>query len=200
MKRLLLAAITLLLANFAQAQQIETLSGKGKRPSHFGAYGALQGKLSAIDGKLAVITGGYGGVFLNKKILLGAGGYSLANRIKINNTDNRQVGFWYTGAVVEYVHNTDRLFHWSAGALIGGGGVSDREEIRGDRHDRDRVHASNGVVVAEPFVNAEMNITPYIRLIAGGTYRRVFGAGNVGITDNKLSAPSFHLGIKAGIF
>lgn len=200
MKRLLLAVTTLLLANLAQAQQIETLSGRrGNKPSQLGAYGALQGKLSAIDGKLAVMTGGYGGVFLNKKILLGAGAYSLANKMKVNGSGDREWGFWYTGGVFEYVHNSDKLFHWSAGALIGGGGISDREDIDDDKG-RDRVHASNAVFVAEPFVNAELNITPYIRLIAGGTYRRVFGAGNVGITDNKLSAPSFHLGIKAGIF
>lgn len=202
MKRLLLAVTVLFLANLAQAQQIETLAGHKGGSKKLSAYGALQGKLTTIDGKLAVITGGYGGVFLNKKILLGAGGYSLTNRVKVNSTDNREWGLWYTGGVFEYVHNSDKLFHWSAGALVGGGGVSDREDVSSGNkdHDRDIVHASNAVFVAEPFVNAEMNITPYIRLIAGGTYRQILGTGNVGISDGKLSGPSFHLGIKAGIF
>ncbi|WP_119079862.1 hypothetical protein [Chitinophaga alhagiae] len=200
MKRLLLLVTVCSIAGLAQAQQIETLSGHRSGPGKLAAYGALQGKLTAIDGKLAVITGGYGGVFLNKKILLGAGGYSLANRIRLNNTDNRELGFWYTGGVFEYVHNTDKLFHWSAGMLVGGGGISERERSYRHDKDRDRVYTSNAVFVAEPFVNAEMNITPYIRVIAGGTYRQVLGAGNVPITDGKLSFPSFHLGIKAGIF
>jgi hypothetical protein len=203
MKTMIIACAILLGAQFAKAQQIETLSFKSKNgggSTKVGAYGTALGKLSYIDGKLAVFTGGYGGVLLNKKILLGAGAYSLANNIYVPGyNDNRKYNLWYTGGVFEYVHNSDKLFHWSAGTLIGGGGISTRT---GHDHDqRDDVHARSAVFVAEPFVNVEMNITSYLRLVAGGTYRGVFGAGsNVGITNEKLSAPGFHLGVKAGLF
>lgn len=204
MKTWIIACAILLGAQFAKAQQIETLSfkSKGSGGSHtkVGAYGTAIGKLSYIDGKLAVLTGGYGGILLNKKFLLGAGAYNLTNNMYVPGyTDNRKYNLWYTGGVFEYVHNSDKLFHWSAGTLIGGGGISTRT---GHDHDqRDDVHARSAVFVAEPFVNVEMNITSYLRLVAGGTYRGVFGAGsNVGITDAKLSAPGFHLGIKAGLF
>lgn len=198
MKHIMLGCAVLLLSQFAKAQNIETLSNRTSKPSSLGAYGSLQGKITAIDGKFAVLTGGYGGVFLNKKILLGAAGYSLANRIKVPEQQDRNWRLWYTGAVFEYVFKSDKLFHWSAGALVGGGGVSQRTEYN---KGRDEVHVSSGFTVAEPFINAELNITHYLRVVAGGSWRQTFGVGsNVGISDAKLSAPAFHLGIKAGLF
>ncbi len=204
MKTFLLAIVTILFVHTTQAQQIESLSSMRKSGSSakIGAYGALQGKLSIMDGRLAVLPGGYGGVFLHKKFLLGAGSYSLANRLRVDANNSHEWGLWYAGGVFEYVHNSDKLFHWSAGVLVGGGRATEREEFRDDRHDRDRdrIHASSAAFVAEPFINAEMNITPYIRLIAGGTYRQVLGTSGIGLSNDKLSGPSFHLGVKAGIF
>lgn len=198
MKQITLVCAVLLLSQFAKAQNIESLSSRVGKPSNLGAYGALQGKITAVDGKFAVLTGGYGGVFLNKKILLGAAGYSLANRIDVPGQTDRKWGLWYTGAVFEYVFHSDKLIHWSAGTLVGGGGVSQRTVF--DKG-RDQVHTSSGFAVAEPFINAELNITPYIRLAAGGSWRQAFGTGDrAGISDAKLSAPAFHLGVKAGLF
>lgn len=207
MKTILLITITVFLAQFAMAQeQIETLSSrkwtKGSS-SQLGAYGAVRGQLSSFDGKLAVYAGGYGGVLLNKKFMLGAGHYSLVNNMKVNDQTNRKWDFWYTGLVFEYVHNSDKLFHWSAGTLLGGGRLAEREDIGSDRrHDRERTitHSRSGAYVAEPFVNAELNITPWMRIVAGGSYRQVLGLSGVALGNDKVSAPSFHLGIKAGRF
>lgn len=197
MKHIMFLFAALLLAQVTMAQEIETLAGKGPKYKSLGAYGALNGKVTTFDGKFAVLSGGYGGVFLNKKHLLGLGGYSLNNRIRTG-VDNRDWNMWYCGAVYEYVFNTDKLFHFSAGALLGGGGVSQRTHFR---HDRDNVHGSSGFAVAEPFINAEMNISKYIRVFAGGSWRQAFGTNSgVGISDAKISAPSFQLGVKAGIF
>ncbi len=198
MKHIMLACAILLVAQFTKAQEIETLAGHSGSKAPISAYGTPLGRITAIDGKFAVMTGGYGGVLFNKKLMLGAGGYSLANRIGVEGTTDHKWGMWYTGAVAEYVHHSDKLFHWSAGALIGGGGISDRT---GRDKGRDIVHNSGGFFVAEPFVNVELNITSYLRLVAGGSYRQILGTpSGMGISDAKLSAPGFHLGIKAGCF
>ncbi|WP_341837036.1 hypothetical protein WJU16_04005 [Chitinophaga pollutisoli] len=197
MKKLLTVFALLTMIAETQAQDIQTLAGRTGKPKTFGAYGHALGTISAVNGDFAVFTGAYGGVFLNKKWLLGAGAKSLANNVRLETPDRPHIGFWYTGAVAEYVHNTDKLFHWSAGALVGGGSVSERDKTY---HTRDLVYASSAVVVAEPFVQVEMNVTHYLRVVAGGSYRRVFGAGGVNITNDKLSAPGFSLGVKAGLF
>ncbi|RPD38298.1 hypothetical protein [Chitinophaga barathri] len=202
MKTFTLVCALILTALFAQAQEMETLSagfrnkGGGKKLS---AYGALAGTVSTFDDRFAVLTGGYGGVFLNKKIMLGAGVYNLTNSLKVDNfNDDRRWNLWYTGGVVEYVHNSDKLFHWSAGALIGGGGVSQRTSY--DKDKKDHVYESDGVFVVEPYINAEINITSYLRIFAGGTWRQVMGADGMSIENSKMSAPGFRLGVKAGVF
>ncbi|MGX5816968.1 hypothetical protein ACWKWU_02155 [Chitinophaga lutea] len=196
MRRFILALTALLMSSVAFAQ-VETLTGKSGGFRNVAAYGTAVGKVSTFDGQFAVFTGAYGGVFLNKKFLLGAGGYGLATRHRPDGHSDRSWGFWYTGAVFEYVHNSDKLFHWSAGALLGGGSISERESFQ---KGRDRVYASSGVFVAEPWVQAEMNVTKYLRVVAGGSYRQTLGAGGVAISNGDLSGPSFQLGVKAGIF
>lgn len=198
MKKLLTLFALLALTAASQAQDMQTLAGRSIKPKTFGAYGQGFGTISAVNGDFAVFTGAYGGVFLNKKWLLGAGAKGLANNIRLQSPDRPHIGFWYTGLVAEYVHNSDKLFHWSAGALVGGGGVSERE--KNEYGTKDRVYASSAVVVAEPFVQVEMNVTHYLRIVAGGSYRRVFGVGGLHITNEKLSAPGFSLGVKAGLF
>lgn len=205
MKTILLASIAICLAQFALAQdRIESLSsGRSAKggPAHFGAYGAVRGQLSSFNGDLAVYTGGYGGVFLNKKFLLGAGHYNLTNNIRPAGFSNRKWELWYTGFVFEYVHNSDKLFHWSVGTLVGGGRLSEREYTDlGNDKERKFTHSRSRAFVAEPFINAELNVTPWLRVVAGGAYRQVFGLENVALSNQKVSAPSFHLGVKAGLF
>jgi hypothetical protein len=105
---------------------------------------------------------------------------------------------WYTGFVPEYTINSNKLFHVAVGALIGGGGVMKNERYKG--LDETENFDFSGFFVGEPQVNLEMNITSYLRLAIGGSYRFVSGSKTTGITDEKLSGPAAHFTIKAGRF
>jgi hypothetical protein len=189
---------------WAQHAKTETLfSGNGK--TTVGGYAAAPAKFTSIDGNLGVLTGGYGGVLLNHKIMLGVGAYSLVNNIglpPVNPTINKEyLNLWYTGFVAEYTHNSDKLIHWTAGTLLGGGGVSRRDtRRRNDDFDQRNNYDGSGFFVAEPFANLELNITRFLRLDVGASYRYVQGSSTQGITDGKLSNPSVHVSIKAGKF
>ena len=207
MKKGLLALLVLITAQQAWAQhaQTETLfSKKGNKKTTIGAYGVPAAKFTSIDGNFGVLTGGYGGVLLNNKIMLGAGAYSLANNIDfpgVNTAGNKEyVNLWYTGFVAEYIHNTHKLIHWTAGTMIGGGGVSRREKRDFFDDDHDKNHDGSGFFVAEPFANLEINIIKNLRLDIGASYRLVLGSSTTGITDSKLSNPAVHVGFKAGVF
>jgi hypothetical protein len=138
--------------------------------------------------------------------MLGAGAWSLVNNIPLPgvnaNGTTDYLNFWYTGMVAEYIHNSDKLIHWTAGTLIGGGGVSRRDKYRfdedGDHNDYN--YDKSGLFVVEPFANLEINIIKNLRFNVGASYRLVTGTGTTGITDSKLSNPSIHAGLKAGIF
>jgi hypothetical protein len=209
MKKALMALLILITVQQARAQhaQTETLfSNNGTHKTRIAAYGAPAAKFTSIDGKFGVLTGGYGGVLLNGKWMLGAGAYSLVNNIALPgvnaNGTTDYLNLWYTGLVVEYIHNSDKLIHWTAGTLIGGGGVSRRDKHRfddnGDHNDYN--YDRSGLFVAEPFANLEINIIKNLRFDIGASYRVVAGTSTTGITDSKLSNPSVHVGLKAGIF
>jgi hypothetical protein len=106
---------------------------------------------------------------------------------------------WYTGFVPEYTIKSNKLFHAAVGALIGGGGVMKNERYEGFHDDYDPQDYSS-FFVAEPHLSLEMNITSYLRLGIGGSYRFVRGSNTPGITDERLSGPAAHFTIKAGKF
>lgn len=210
MKKGLLALLVLITAQQAWAQHAQTqqtlFSSKGGK-TKVGAYAAPAAKFTSINGNLGVLTGANAGVLLNHKIMLGLGGWSLTNNIATpvvgENGKKQNLNFWYSGFVAEYIHNSDKLIHWSAGALIGGGGVSRREKgfwTDDDDHKKTWNHDATGFFVAEPFVNIEVNIIKNLRFNVGGSYRLVSGSHTEGISDSKLSNPSVHVGLKAGIF
>ncbi|ASZ13953.1 hypothetical protein KTO58_04330 [Chitinophaga pendula] len=202
MKRTLIATLLLCCACYANAQRIQTLSGHGK--VKVGGYGGPAAKFTSIDNNFTVMAGAYGGVFLDKKFLLGIGGYTNVNNVpatpsKINN-QHQYWQMWYGGFNGEYVHNSDKLVHFSVGALIGGGGVFRRTRFEEINEFDDHFRDYSSFFVAEPTINVEVNITTFLRVFAGGSYRFVQGSGTPGITDQKLSGPSAQIGIKAGAF
>ncbi len=199
--KLFLAAAALLLAHsgFAQ-QQIESLHNNGR--VRVGGFGAPTIKFTTFDDKMGVLLGGYAGVMLNSKLMLGAGAYALVNNIEAPRTNTSDPALywnmWYTGFVPEYTFKSNKLFHTAVGALIGGGGVMKNERYKG--YDQNTTQDYSGFFVAEPHVNFEMNITSYLRIGIGGSYRFVTGSSSQGITDQKLSGPAAHFTIKAGKF
>lgn len=216
MKKIIVALLVLVTAQQARAQhaQMETLFNKSKSDTKkkvsVGGYGTAVGKLTPLNGKLGVLTGMEGGVLLNHKLMLGAAGYGLTNNIESANPltprDRREyLQFWYAGLMAEYTHNSDKLIHWSVGGLLGGGGVGRREGRWrdgwfDDDHDGDGWYDGSGFFVAEPFASVEVNVTRWLRINAGGSYRFVAGSDTPGIKDSDLSGPSFKFGIKAGKF
>lgn len=202
---MLLVSLLLLTGSLAHAQQIESLAGKGKGKIRVGGFGAPTIKFTTFDDQLGILMGGYAGVMLNSKLMLGAGGYALVNNIEVPShtsvpTPTLYWNMWYAGFVPEYTIRSNKLFHMAVGALIGGGGVMKSERYKGVDWEDSQSYDYSSFFVGEPHVNFEMNITSYLRVGIGGSYRFARGSNTVGITDEKLSGPSAHFSIKAGKF
>lgn len=200
----LLAVTALLLTCSVQAQEgkIESLAGKSR--IRVGGFGAPTIKYTTFNDKSAILLGGYAGVMLNSRMMLGAGAYALVNNIEapalsIPGSATQYWNMWYTGFVPEYTINSDKLFHIAVGALIGGGGVYKSERYHGFDENNTEWDYS-GFFVGEPHVNFEMNITNYLRIAVGGSYRFVSGSSTAGISDSQLSGPAAHFTLKAGRF
>ena len=110
-------------------------------------------KFSTIDGKFANFVGLRGGILLNDKFLIGAGGYGLTNV-------SRLPAVGYGGLVLDYAPYSRDLVHLTVGGLIGGGGIP-----------------GISFFVAEPEARLRVNITRWFRISFGGGYRFIGGAG-----------------------
>ncbi len=186
MRRLLLCAAGLALATPALAQE-RTLLADGFES---GGFGGPVVKFSEVANEFAVFAGGRGGWIINHTLVIGAGGYGLANDISLDGLPftGRDVEFGYGGLEVEYISRSDALYHFTLYLLVGGGGLTTN------------VTDGEAVFVLEPAANLELNVTTYFRLNVGASYRLVAGVDAPDIDAGDLSAPNGVLTFKFGAF
>ena len=162
-------------------------------------------KFTEINGDFANFAGAYGGWLINKKLLLGGGGYTLTN-----GADDTKMT--YGGFVLEYFIQPNRLVNFSIKGLVGGGKATlpglfrDRpfpvplelEETfirfgpggqRGSGPGTPFIFPpfpipglekiEESFFIAEPEANVVLNVTDTIRIGFGGGYRLIGGAGRI---------------------
>ena len=160
-----------------------------------------------LNSQNAVFTGGYGGWMINHKLMIGIGGYGLVSRQdgftadgEVDEANKLHMG--YGGLMLEYTFMQNKKIHMTSGLLIGGGAIEN-----GYGADYSDSPGSNFHTVSEstftafqPSVNVEANMTNWFRVAVGGGYRLIHGSDIEGLTDKKLSAPSFGVTLKFGKF
>ncbi len=158
-------------------------------------------RLSAINGDFASFLGGYGGWFVNKKFMIGAGGFGLVNNLPVAESDrivpnlDLHYDMGYGGFMFEYVLNSDRILHLMGNFLVGGGSIEQDFEGKGDFKE-----TRSGFFVFEPGAHLEVNVAPFFRVAGGITYRLVSGSDTMGIQDRDLSSMGLALSLKFGSF
>lgn len=194
MKRLLLCLIVFLTFTSVSMSQSETLlSGD----IDHGGFGGLITNFSEIHNSFGVTFGGYGAWLIDHTIAIGGGGLGLTNDVKFDETTegDRFISFGYGGFYIGYLHNSHRLIHFTLETFIGGGEVnlryqSDNEDLLDD----DRV------LVIDPAINAELNLTNFMRVTLGVGYRFVNGVNLEGLNDEDFSSPTVRATIRFGSF
>lgn len=192
----LLVAVLLLPADLGAQQERTLLSG---RVDH-GGFGGPAVKFTEIANQFGVLVGGRGGWIIDHSLVLGGGGYGLANTYDFKLMEDgreRRLALGYGGLEIEYVSRWRDIAHVTAGILIGGGGASWYERHRGDWGAEDY---SDSFFIAEPALNLEVNIAHFFRVAIGGSYRFVGEMDLVGLTDADLSGAAGSLTFKFGQF
>jgi hypothetical protein len=215
-------AMTLIVSATAAAQQ--PASGATQNPPAEGTIGRIEsGPLIAPDAKFtqvndrsATLLGAYGGWMTEHTILIGAGGYWLAN-------DARDFELAYGGGVVEWLVHGERSIAFGVRGLVGGGSstlsgtAGDLFDVttvqsapqfsRGGRHGRPHVPnnqpispstlvvAHDDFFIAEPQGIVSMRATRWLHVDAGVGYRLIAGAGD---RNDHLRGLSGTLSIKFG--
>lgn len=202
-----LAAIPLL---FAQAQeednrhQIQTIF----RPGRAGAYGALSNKFTTLGGEFANITEAYGGVFINRQLMVGFGAAGSTNYIPVLPENSARpgarmsYGYGQAGLVGEYVLGSNRAVHFVFHMFAGVGFTTQYERWPSDYdwQTPEGIHDANWFFVAEPGVQVEFNLLRWLRFSPGVTYRNAYNSTARGLSDSDLSAWSYNVTLKIGKF
>lgn len=178
----------------------ETAEALLQGPLRSSGYGALSMKFTPIQGQFGTMLGGYGGWFINKTLLIGGGGYGLATAIPASERPGANISLGYGGFVVEYVGNSDKVFHYAVQTLIGWGGVGtypQRGFTFSSPYPEFRV---SPIFVVEPSVLAELNLTKFLRLAVGAGYRFASGIDLEGISNADISTFSMIVNLKFGSF
>jgi hypothetical protein len=180
---------------------------------------APDARVTEVNGKTAMLAGGYAGWMTDRTWIVGAGGYWLANQ-----DDDLKMA--YGGMVVEYLVRSQERIAFGVGGLAGGGratlgstigeyfGVTDASLLRGDgrhgqashmfgpgRGDRFPITADTEVLVREyffvfePHASVILNFTRWARLDLGVGYRVTAGAGPL---DEHLRGPSASVAVQFG--
>jgi hypothetical protein len=177
------------------AQEQVLLSGEIEN----GGFGGPVLKMTTINGENALMVGGRGGWIINHSFVIGGGGDGVVTNVKprIIDSVHQYMDMGYGGLDLEYISTSDELLHWSAGLLIGGGGVGYRNE---NNDSFNMHHQMDTFFVLEPNVHVNLNVTHFFRIAAGVSYRYVNGLTSALSTNADLSGPSAMLTFKFGKF
>ncbi|RMG67143.1 MAG: hypothetical protein D6722_13740 [Bacteroidetes bacterium] len=179
----LLSLLLFLVLGTAQAQEARTLMGQEATFTSHG-FGGFALRMTALDGALIPSFGGFGAGLYNERLILGGGGYNLRGT-----TPDGDVELGYGGVMLGYILAPERPLHLHTSLLLGGGGI------------HPETGESRAVMVLEPLLEAELNVSRYFRLGIGGGYRLLVGqTPDAGVSPQDLSGFFGGLSFRFGPF
>ena len=164
-----------------------------------GGFGAPVVKFTEIDSRFGVLVGGRGGWIVNGSVVIGGGGYGLANVASFEHLTNGAgdpgaLEMGYGGLELGYVHRPDELVHFSLGVLIGAGGVVWNPDGQSGSQ------VDDAFFVAEPELDVVLNVTRFFRVALGASYRLTQGVKLFDLRDADLSGLAGLVALKFGSF
>lgn len=164
-----------------------------------GGFGAPVVKLTEIDGNFGVFVGGRGGWIIDGTVMIGGGGYSLANRGDFEDvTDDSgspgSLEMAYGGLELGYVVRPEGRVHLAVGLLIGGGGLTWSAD------ETSNTDADDAFFVAEPEVDVVVHLASFMRAAVGVGYRLARGVELFDIGNAEVSGPAAVLSLQFGSF
>lgn len=164
----------------------ETLVGN---KFHSGGYGGFFWKIGSINGKSGIMAGGRGAWIINHKFAIGGGGSGLVVDMETNQLSENGKTLYldvdWGGIEFEYIHDSDKMFHWTIHTLFGSGSA------RLIEHDPEMTFETDTFWLVEPSFNMDMNVFKSFRIGVGISYRATMNlsVGEISSADiNGLSA------------
>jgi hypothetical protein len=204
---LLLAAAGNLFAQEETTEQKPQTVFSFKSVKSSGFYGAFTNASTSINGEYANLNGLYFGYFINQRLMIGIGGAATNNGLRVPEAHKTIPGadlryqYGHFGLMTEYVMNSNKKVHFAFNLLSGAGFTAQcLERDRDERRYKDYSHDTNFFVVLEPGAQVEVNLTKWMRVSPGISYRQTIGSDAKGLSDSDLSNVSGNVTLKFGKF
>lgn len=192
--------IALFLIHFSGFSQDFSITSIPNDSKEFGGFGGPLVMATQVMNDWGVMIGGKGGAIVNHKFAFGGIGMALVSEhkffgdnLKEENNAALNLGFGSGGVFIQYIHRQpDNLIQFSVPLNIMAGGVSiDENEVEVE---------SSSIFILEPGVNLEFNISDNFKPGILVSYRQVFGASLINVSNQDLSGINLGLVFKFGAF
>ncbi|MFC3702690.1 hypothetical protein ACFOND_13680 [Reinekea marina] len=191
-KSLGLSVLTLTVALSGAAMAKDTLIDVEN--ARIGGFGGPVFKASQIKNTETFELGGMGGAtFTTGKhsIMIGGGGYGLVNEISWG--VNTQLEMGYGGLMVGYTYNPEALIHVDTFLMLGAGGASVI-----DSRNANNPEELGSFLVTELTSQIEINVTDFMEVGIGASYRLTTDPDITGLSAADLSKPGVHISFQFG--
>ncbi len=215
MRKLFAGIVCLLAAAFVQAQRYEDVNDPKQvksllsKNNEIEGFGGLDLKIADIIDERTLLVGGYGGVIINRSYFLGIAAYGLATQPSMNGVipgpnNEKQLTLYggYGGVVVGGTILGREVVHISLPITFGAGNldVSDEDFFdQGIGNSQFTVENSTFFVI-EPAAQLEFNITSYLRIATGVSYRWITGLELENVSNDDMTGLTGILSVRIGRF
>lgn len=173
-------------------------------------FGNVDFRVGNVNDKEALLIGAYGGVVINRTIMLGIAAYGLSSDLTFDGTlpssgTARELNLYggYAGIVMGVMVASKEVVHLSIPVIIGAGNldVSDDNFFSSfSGSDAKFTVESSKFFVIEPGALLELNVSKTFRLGLGAGYRFATGTDLINVQDSDLSGLTGIVSFKFGVF
>lgn len=216
MRQIIAGLVCLLALVHVQAQRYEDVNDPKEvksllsKNNQVEGFGGIDLKISDIVGERTLLAGGYGGVIINRSYFLGIAAYGLATQPSLDgivpgtNTEKPLTLYGgYGGIVVGGTILGREIIHISLPVTFGAGNldVSDDDFFDQGLGGGSQFTVENSTFfVIEPAAQLEFNITSYLRIATGVSYRWVTGLELVNVSNDDMTGITGVLSVRIGRF
>jgi len=198
MRKATLAGFILLISITSWSQDKEYKTIVDFNDARISGMGGLMMQFTAVDGEFAHMLGGGGAVLLGD-FFVGAYGLGLTNNIPVIRPDEDiyqlgdRLSVGHGGFWLGYSLHGEKPIHVTFSTLLGWGSIGVGDEFYPST-------ISDGIFVISPTIEAELNMTRFLRIGVGATYNIYTFVNLPGYSGSDFSAPGGFLAFKFGWF
>jgi len=166
-------------------------------------FGGVDINITDVYQERSLLLGAYGGAIINKHVMFGLAGYGISTENQFRGEAGTMLNIegGYGGLYLGGILFPNEVVHLTIPVLFGAGAfhIVDKQYFP-TSFDKEYVLESTAFFVVKPSAQLEVNITQFLRVGVGATYRLIKGSDLRNISDDDLTSWGGTFSIRLGRF